>query len=498
MKYLLITLLVLTIFSLPLSVSAKVADYSSIAPGSTVFNVKTMGAKGDGIQNDTQVINDAISKTRSPNSGGVVYLPAGRYLVTGVNATFLSGATITGDGPDQTYIISAGFNGPVIDTLGSNYLTIAKLSIGLRDNATADAGIALGASAPHPNATAGASSTANSVDQVYIEDSGTSSSYNVASLLIVNSADNHITDSKFINYNRTNTPVTMITNDAQGSKLRSQYATVPDYIKDPQGGSGNPTDNTFINVINRKEKAGNTGAVVVKGGQIRYFGGSIDSADPSAVMLPDGILQWSGFYGTTITSIGSSRFNEACIKMISGVTIFGLTFDPPTCNSVVGPMGFDSNSQVYRLLYPASFFSERITPTSVPNFYQIEPAFPPAPAPIELSGTPPPSPLVSSTPSPSAAPSIAPSLSPIPSPTPCVNPSVDFGIWPSAGNNMLYQIYAVANGVENYLGYIGESQRVYVWKSGIVGNTYRFVVKWVAPDGRVGTHMTQDLKMFCP
>jgi hypothetical protein len=226
MKQILILLILMVIFSVPIPAIASVVDYGKVPAGGGVINVRNQGAKGDGIQDDTPFINAAISQTRYPNLGSVVYLPAGTYLVTGINASQLNGTTIIGDGAEQTKIVSAGFEGPIFDTLGSNYLTIAKLHIGLRNNATADAGIVLGASGPTATSVVGSSSTANSLDQVVIEDSGVSSSFNISTALIANTGDNYITDSRFISHNKATTPALLFTGNASALGLRSQYATV--------------------------------------------------------------------------------------------------------------------------------------------------------------------------------------------------------------------------------------------------------------------------------
>jgi hypothetical protein len=75
-------------------------------------NVKTYGAKGDGVTDDTAAIQAAINAVQAAG-GGVVYLPAGTYIVNNSAATALSitgsGVYLTGDGPGQT-IIQTNYN----------------------------------------------------------------------------------------------------------------------------------------------------------------------------------------------------------------------------------------------------------------------------------------------------------------------------------------------------------------------------------------------------
>ena len=47
---------------------------------SIVFDVTRYGAKGDGVADDTEAIHTAIEK--GIQSGGTIYFPAGRYLLT--------------------------------------------------------------------------------------------------------------------------------------------------------------------------------------------------------------------------------------------------------------------------------------------------------------------------------------------------------------------------------------------------------------------------------
>jgi len=52
--------------------------------GATVVNVRTCGAVGNGVTDDTQAFITAIAaaSTNTGNTGGILYIPAGRYLIT--------------------------------------------------------------------------------------------------------------------------------------------------------------------------------------------------------------------------------------------------------------------------------------------------------------------------------------------------------------------------------------------------------------------------------
>ncbi|NNU89754.1 glycosyl hydrolase family 28-related protein [Anoxybacillus sp. CHMUD] len=65
-----------------------------------VVNVKSFGAKGDGVTNDAPAIQNAIN---SLTNGGIVYIPPGTYLI-GTSLTVPSNITIRGAGMDVTIL----------------------------------------------------------------------------------------------------------------------------------------------------------------------------------------------------------------------------------------------------------------------------------------------------------------------------------------------------------------------------------------------------------
>lgn len=64
--------------------------------GGIGFNVQTYGATGDGVTDDTTAIRAAIAAI--PSTGGVLYVPAGRYIYTGATLTLDKPVTVMGDG----------------------------------------------------------------------------------------------------------------------------------------------------------------------------------------------------------------------------------------------------------------------------------------------------------------------------------------------------------------------------------------------------------------
>jgi Pectate lyase superfamily protein len=59
-----------------------VFSISIITVKAKVINVKDFGAKGDNRHDDTAAIQNAINKASSPPEGGILYFPAGHYLVS--------------------------------------------------------------------------------------------------------------------------------------------------------------------------------------------------------------------------------------------------------------------------------------------------------------------------------------------------------------------------------------------------------------------------------
>jgi hypothetical protein len=78
-------------------------------------NLKTQfGAKGDGVTDDTQALLRAIDNTTS----GVIYLPAGTYILTSV-INIRKQIVIRGDGPDKTIL---RFPKSLTDLYGNTYV----------------------------------------------------------------------------------------------------------------------------------------------------------------------------------------------------------------------------------------------------------------------------------------------------------------------------------------------------------------------------------------
>ena len=100
--------------------TANVTTRNLISQLLYVENVKNNGAKGDGIVDDTSIIQAAIDSV-SAAGGGVVFLPEGTYLVTGL--TLKSKVSLVGQGRYVTTIkLKNSSNQDVIKTLNVDSL----------------------------------------------------------------------------------------------------------------------------------------------------------------------------------------------------------------------------------------------------------------------------------------------------------------------------------------------------------------------------------------
>lgn len=96
------------------------------------INVRGFGAKGDGVTDDSAAFAAMIAQLKSV--GGAGYIPAGDYLVSGVDLSddvgdFSKSITLYGDGRWASNIIGTTNGGIVVDMTGRNYAALKHLSI---------------------------------------------------------------------------------------------------------------------------------------------------------------------------------------------------------------------------------------------------------------------------------------------------------------------------------------------------------------------------------
>lgn len=93
--FLLVSILAFLAYS---CVCADTASQNSLG----IYDVKSLGAKGDGVTDDTKAIQDAMD-TASKSGGGVVFLPTGKYLVDG-SLKVPYGVTLQGVAESPQYV----------------------------------------------------------------------------------------------------------------------------------------------------------------------------------------------------------------------------------------------------------------------------------------------------------------------------------------------------------------------------------------------------------
>ena len=91
------------------------------------FDVKTYGAVGDGVTDDTAHIQAALAAI--PSTGGVLYFPAGRYKYTGGTLTLNSQITVEGDGGGVEASSLSDTSSIGVSTIDFNSTTLALFTV---------------------------------------------------------------------------------------------------------------------------------------------------------------------------------------------------------------------------------------------------------------------------------------------------------------------------------------------------------------------------------
>ena len=104
---------------------------ASVATFSATYNVKDFGAKGDGVTDDTQAFNNAISEAYKAG-GGIVKAPAAQYCIKG-NISIMPSVTLQGEWTQAPlyYATEVGFMGSTLlayagkgDPNGTPFITL--------------------------------------------------------------------------------------------------------------------------------------------------------------------------------------------------------------------------------------------------------------------------------------------------------------------------------------------------------------------------------------
>ena len=88
-----------------------------------ILNVKELGARGDGVTNDTAAIQAAIN---AATKGATIYFPVGTYIVSDLKVN-RSGLSFVGEGRESIIKQSAGAN-RIATFEGSSDITITKVA----------------------------------------------------------------------------------------------------------------------------------------------------------------------------------------------------------------------------------------------------------------------------------------------------------------------------------------------------------------------------------
>lgn len=109
-------------------------DVPSYMQNARIFNVLDFGAVADGANDDSQAIQDALD---AAIGGGVVYLPAGDYLVT-QTLTIPTGITVAGSNRYTTKIIFDTTNSILFDITHTNTAGMVIRDLAMQSNNARD------------------------------------------------------------------------------------------------------------------------------------------------------------------------------------------------------------------------------------------------------------------------------------------------------------------------------------------------------------------------
>jgi len=129
------------------------------------INVKTLGAKGDGITDDTLVLQTAINENTN------LFFPAGNYKITSPLTIATEGITLSGEGSNvmsETIILAVACDGIFIKN-GSRYVTVENMSIRQPVKVATTKGITFGKVS---NAETDSSVHYSNIENVHIENFG--------------------------------------------------------------------------------------------------------------------------------------------------------------------------------------------------------------------------------------------------------------------------------------------------------------------------------------
>jgi hypothetical protein len=94
-------------------------EVAQVLANLVVENVKDFGAVGDGAVDDTNALQEAISKAGTIG-GGIVYIPAGTYKILAALSVEANGVTLVGDGANSVITASSPIQPEVAISIGGD------------------------------------------------------------------------------------------------------------------------------------------------------------------------------------------------------------------------------------------------------------------------------------------------------------------------------------------------------------------------------------------
>ncbi|MGA2192993.1 MAG: glycosyl hydrolase family 28-related protein [Nitrospirota bacterium] len=118
-------ILILLVVSLAPALNGNCAMAQGTAPGNGIFDIRSFGAKGDGVSDDTKAIQNAANAI--PDAGGKLYIPRGIFIVR--NVSLKSGTTVTGEGADSVLKLPpSATSGGILTVSYKNNITVRDVA----------------------------------------------------------------------------------------------------------------------------------------------------------------------------------------------------------------------------------------------------------------------------------------------------------------------------------------------------------------------------------
>lgn len=345
-----------------------------------VFNVKDYGAIPNDAIDDTAAIQSAIDEA-DLNTGSVVFMPSGKYLISRLNLIHKDQFTIAGVSQTGTQLVSSanGSTGAVIDLTGANVINLERFELTMAPNKAVPVGVLFARSSAR-------SCSHNTLNNVGIYSRSQSGSYDFNTIGTWTLAPVYVFGCDYTVFEH---PVIYNGQQGKGALIITSENTLGATSTFTTIGTG-----LYPNKGYRLYQAeihnfvyGALGALVLRNiSDLTYFGGPLSSFSEPNIYIADGASNLH-FYGTTLYSENDARLGSESdprqeqrkpknnIFFADSKPVSDLIVDQSTCQHTHGILGgspevsmskikincqVDESSEGYLMNFTASPNSSRI------------------------------------------------------------------------------------------------------------------------------------------